>query len=459
MMRKGIRLAAGGAMAIAVAVAGCGVLDVNNPNNVSEDSLDDPSAATPLANGVIGAAIRAVNSTLDVYGTASDEMDFVGSQDGFFQIDIGNFWNPVIQFSDNAFQRVAEGRWTADEALKRMVAWDKDAKLASRADLVNAYLYGAVVYTTIGDAFDDFTFSDRLTAAAPVGEQNMRAVYDTAVAYLDRGLAIATALNNTTLRQQTLAMRARAKYSRALWAKFNPSAAYGASGPSAVADPLVNDAGAVADAQAALALGGGSDWVFSVTPSTTGAGGNNLGNDLNSRREMRIGQAYARPDPAAQGQNRTLVQDGQPVIVLIDPVTNAPDLALRARINALINGGQFLPMTISSAREMHLIIAEGALASGNATEFRSRINTVRNLVAGRGDWNGTTPDAMTILRHERRVNLFLQGRRLQDMYRFGERDARWQTSSAAYRARGCFFPITQTERGSNPNPIPRPLCE
>ena len=456
-MRRRIRVAAGALLT--AAAAGCGLLDVKNPNNVNEDSLADPSAATPLANGVIGATIRAVNSTLDVYGTASDEMDFVGSQDGFFQIDVGNFWNPVIQFSDNAYQRTAEARWTADEALKRMVEWDRGGRLATRGDLATTYLYGALVYITIGDAYDDFSLSDRRTPAAPIGEANMRVVYDSAIAYLDRGLAIATAVNNATLRQQTLALRARAKYSAALWSKINPTGPIGAGGPTPVASPLINDAGAAADALAALALGGGSDWAWVLTPSSTGTGGNNIGNDLNQRREMRIGQAYARPDPAAQGQNRTLVEGGQPVIVLNDPVTGAPDLALRARINSIITAGQFLPMTITSAREMHLILAEAALAAGNTAEAQSRINAVRALTTGRTAWNGSSPDGLTVLRHERRVNLFLQGRRLADMYRFGERDPRWQTGSAAFRARGCFFPITQTERQTNAQVSTRPSCE
>jgi hypothetical protein len=395
---------------------------------------------------------------LDVYSTGSDELDFVGSQDGFFQLDVGNYWNPVIQFSDQGFNRIAEARWEADEALKRMVPWDAKGLLASRADLANTYLHGAVVYATIGDMFDDFTLSDRMQAATPIGEANMRVVYDTAVTYLDRGLAIATAINNVALRQQILAMRARAKYARALWPKLNPAAAYAASGATPVADPLVTDAGAVADATAALALGG-TDWTFALTPTTQNTNGNNLGGDLNSRREVRIGQAYAQPDPAAQGQNRTLVAGGQPVIVLNDPVTGQPSVALRNRVRDLITGGITLPMIITSAREMNLILAEAALVAGNATEFRSRINAVRALAAEGADWNGTTPDALTMLKYERRVNLFLMGRRLQDMYRFGERDSRWQAGSAAFRVRGCFFPITTTERQSNTNAIPRPSCE
>jgi hypothetical protein len=310
----------------------------------------------------------------------------------------------------------------------------------------------------IGDMFDDFALSDRQTPAAPLGEANMRQVYDTAVVYLDRGFAAADAANNAPLRQQILATRARVKHARALWGKLNPPQRYtGAPVP----DPLVNDEGANADARAALALVGAEDWVFSVQPSTQTVVGpnNNLGNDLNVRREMRIGQAYAQPDPTAQGQNRTRVVNGQPVVVINDPVSGQPDLALRARVNAVITGGEFLPMQITSARELHLILAEAALAAGNAAEARTRINAVRAFTAGTPAWDGASPDGVTMLRHMRRVHLFLMGRRLADMYRFGERDPRWQTGSAAYRARGCFFPIGFTERLANANAKTPPVCD
>jgi hypothetical protein len=446
------------AAACAGAAACSSVLEVNNPNNVVEDSLASVAAAPPVANGVAGVTIRAVNAALDPYSTVTDELDFVGSQDGFFQLDVGNVSTPVIQFSDNAFQRVAEARWTADEALVRFADWDKRGVLpaGNRADWATAYLYAAVVYATIGDMFDDFTLSNRQTAAPPIGEANMRQVYDTAVAYLDRGLALAVAANNAPLRQQILATRARTKHARALWPKLNPPAPY-AGAP--VANPLVNDEGATADALAALALVGTGDWTFTVTPSQTGTAGNNLGNDLNQRREMRIGQAYAQPDPAAQGQNRTRVVDNQPVIVLNDPVTGQPDVALRNRVRELINGGQFLPMTLVSARELNLIVAEAALAAGNAAEARTRINLVRAFTAGTPAWDGAGPDGLTMLRHTRRVHLFLMGRRLADMYRFGDRDPRWQTGSAAFTTRGCFFPITFTERLSNQRVTTTPACE
>jgi hypothetical protein len=446
---------------------GCNVLDVSNPNNAVEAQLDDPNAAASIANGAVGLTIRALNGMLDVYGTATDELDFVGSQDGFRQLDLGYVSRPVLQFSDNGYLQTATARWTGDQAIRRLREFDEATprQLLNRNDLANAYLYTAITYVTIGDMFDDFPIaSDRATGAPPIGEDNMSAVYDTAVAYLDRGLVIATATNSATLRTQILAMRARAKYSKAVWAKLNPPVKQ-AGEAQPVANPLVNDAGASADAVAALALMGTADFTLTVTPTPTSvtaavntAAVNNLGADLNTRREVRIGQAYATPDPAAQGRNRTLVTGGQPVIALNDPVSGQPDLALRARVATLINGGQFVPTIVVSAREMQLILAEAALAQGNIAEFTTRVNAVRAFTPGLAPYTGAGVTPQALLVHMRRVNLFMQGRRLADMYRFGQRDANWQQASIAYTTRGCFFPITQTERQSNPAVTASALC-
>jgi len=446
------------------AFAGCNILDVSNPNNVVEDALTQPSAATPIANGVNGSVVRALAALWGPYHTVTDELDFVGSQDGFFQLDVGNVSNPIIQFVDQSFPDIAEARWLGDEAIGRLEAFDSASALANRNDLANVYLNTALAYVTIADMFDDFAFSNRTEPAAPIGETNMAQVYDTAVAYLDRGLAIATATQNAGIRTQILAMRARAKYSRGLWAKINPPERYPEPKPAPlfpVADPYVNDAGAVADAQAALALMGAADYTWKLTPTINGVGGPNVGNDLNQRREMRIGDEYAVPDPGAIGRNRTQVVEGQPVIALIDPVSGQPDAALRGFVRELItaNPPQLLPMTLVSAREMHLIVAEAALAAGDLPGFVAGINRVRAFTPGLPPYDGVTPAPLEMLRHARRTNLFMQGRRLQDMARFGERDDRWQPSSAAYVNRGCFFPITEVERQSNPLVTERPVCE
>jgi hypothetical protein len=59
---------------------------------------------------------------------------------------------------------------------------------------------------------------------------------------------------------------------------------------------------------------------------------------------------------------------------------------------------------------------------------------------------------------ERLVNLWLQGRRLTDMYRFGIKSQEWAANSIAATTPGCFLPISITERLSNSNVKPQTTC-
>ena len=104
-------------------------------------------------------------------------------------IAIGNFAN---EFADDQFKYTAEARYVADQAIVRLEGFDKAGTLASRADLMRSYIYGAIIYSSIADQYDDFAFSNKTVPAAPVGRANMGRLYDTAVGYLDKALAIAT---------------------------------------------------------------------------------------------------------------------------------------------------------------------------------------------------------------------------------------------------------------------------
>jgi hypothetical protein len=107
-------------------------------------------------------------------------------------------------------------------------------------------------------------------------------------------------------------------------------------------------------------------------------------------------------------------------------------------------------MTIVSAREMHLIVAEGALAGGDNDEAIQEMNLVRalnGLTAYDPGSSALTPVEM--LQHERRVNLFLGNRRLADMYRFGVSSRYWTSTSDAMTTPGMLLPIPQVELLSN----------
>jgi hypothetical protein len=454
------------AAAVAGAIFGCSsFLDVDNPNNVPEEALTNPAASPSITNGSGGAVTRALAAMLTPYSTISDEVTWVGSRDAYKELDDGNPSNPSNEFTDAAYAYVSEARYTADQAVTLLEGFDADGTIPSRIDLARAYLYAGIIYVSIADMFDDFVISsEKREAGEPVGEQNMGTLYDKAIAYLDKGLVVATAISNTALRQQITAMRARAKFDKAVWVKVNPEG-------QVPAQPLVNDAGAAADAQAALALiGVGNDFKLKLAPiPAMTAGFPVLGNDLNNRVELRAGDGPLQVRCTNATCDRYIVPNsaGKQVasVKYTDPINNIPDPVLSAAITeccikGAVNGnGDFVPMTIVSAREMYLILAEVALAQGNTAAFTTNINAIRAFNAGLQPYNGASPAPRDMLIHERVVNLWLQGRRLSDLYRFGIKSGGWSVNSIAAKAPGCFLPITITERLSNPNVKPQTVCK
>ena len=426
---------------VAVTAPNCSVFDtdVTNPNAVSEEALEGASSAPPLVNGLHAAVTRALTGIYGPYSVGSDELTWVGSREHWGWLDAGDVSYPINEYIDGAFPYVSEARWLSNYTIEKLEGFDKENTLRDRTGLVRSYIYGAVIYITIGDMFDDFVVgSDRTAPAPPVGADNMGVMYDSAVAFLDRALPIAQALNNITLRSQVLALRARAKHAKAVWTMLKPARATPAS-------PYVNNAGANADATAALVLMSGN-YAFKLLPVTGGAATISMASEMNSRQEIRAGDVYVNPDPARP----TTVAAGAAGIKLRDPVTSQPDPVLLKAIDECcrVASTTLTPFTIVSAREMHLILAEAALATNNTAEFMTRINAMRALEA-LPPWGGTTPAARDMLIYSRQVNLYLQGRRLNDMYRFGIKDAKWLPSNIASK-KACFFPIPAIERRTNP---------
>src|SRR3712207_3886601 len=81
-------------VAVAASVGCSGLLDVENPNNVPEESLNDPLSAGPQANGVLTSAAGMLATVMARYATATDELDWIGSRDGWRELDRGVLSNP-----------------------------------------------------------------------------------------------------------------------------------------------------------------------------------------------------------------------------------------------------------------------------------------------------------------------------------------------------------------------------
>ncbi|MDZ7694358.1 MAG: hypothetical protein U5K69_25085 [Balneolaceae bacterium] len=272
-------------LTLGLSLAGCDVLQVNNPNSLVEEDLENPVAAGSIANGAEATLVEALGQLLGPYSTATDELTWIGTRDGWQQLDQGEVSEPLNEFTDASFLAVSEARWTADEAIRRLEDFQSNGTLQDKTHLIRSYFYGAVIYATIADSYDNFVFSDREEAAPAKGEQNMNELYDTAIGYINSALDL-TGSGTGNWEVRLLALRARTKFSRSVWNKLNPDVE--------ADNPLVENSDAAQDASDALALINQNDWRFQleVTPETAG---NDMAFQVNDRLELRIGDAYVEP--------------------------------------------------------------------------------------------------------------------------------------------------------------------
>lgn len=438
------RTAGHGVMAAALALllviggAGCeNPLDVENPNNLVDEDVNQPSAVPALVSGAQGTLARGVSAVSGPYSTASDELVWIGSRDAWNQLNQGGFDDRTNEFADQAFPVFAEARFMVDKAIAAADSFDAAGDLDDRVHLARAYLYGGILYTYLGDVYDDYAFPESPTESAPaVGADNMLQVYDQALTYLDNALSVARDIGDSDLELRILAQRARTHHARAVWQKLNP--------PGTPSDPLVDNQAANDDALAVLGeIGTTTDWIYQFTYSSETQGtvwfGTSASAQVNQRGELQVG-----PDYVERSEDDPTDVTG---INLMDPIDDIVSPAFETRLNAFLREDQFSPFVVVSARELHLILAEAGLARADTAMFTTHVNHVRSM-DDLTEYSDQV-DPTELLKHERRANLFLQLRRLSDMYRFGTASGAWLPNSAAASSPGTFFPISITECRAN----------
>jgi len=401
---------------VTFSMIGCS-LEVDNPNSLLEGDLGDPSAAAAVANGAWNTVLNGIGNIMIANAVATDEVVWTGSRDAWRQLDKGGMTNVYNEFVDGAWPSIAEGRWMADKAVSLLESLGAD--LPDDQDLVMAYATAAMVRVYVADMFDDFVYSDKTEAGNAIGAANMSQMYDEALTLLGKADAIA----NATWKVRVQALKARIEHAKAVWGKNNPvntSAPYVSAGASTAAN--------------ALALMDTDDWKWKMNFSS-GTVSNNMSWQINGRLEMDLLDSPTHPEKGGD-PNKT------------DPVTGTADtrvLAEEVIFRSGIGGGtDYAPITIVSAREMHLIVAESKLAGGDKAGCLTELNKIR-AIDGLGAY--TNEDAGAAYQHERYANLFIQGRRLPDMYRFGVTSIIWDAVEKS--PAGSFFPIPIREIRAN----------
>lgn len=428
------------ALAAIPAVSACGLLDVTNPNDLVEDDIRKIEAAAAVVNGTLTLVSSSVSQSWQPYLVTSDELYWIGSRDSWLQLDKGFIDDPLNEFIDGPFPDMGQSRWMSDLAIEILTEHvanaDKPAvKDAMAGHLARANLYSGIIYTVIGEIQEDFAFSNKKEAGAPVGAGSMHTVLDKAIERLNSAVTSFQQLGNADMAMNAVAVRARARHSRAVWDAINPS-------PSG--SGLVNSAGAGTDAAAVIEAAGGNeaDWLYNLTYSSASAT-NSMASWVNDRKENQV-------DLSIVTVNAANDIDG---IALKDPIDDVDDPSVIKWLNQwkggnhLDKGGVYPPLTLASTRMMHIILAENALAGGNESMFTEHINHIRAM-------DGLTPfsgqiSSTDMLHHTRRVTVMLQGLRLADMYRWGLKDPKWEDVSHATKCPGVMLPVSIIERRAN----------
>jgi len=426
-------------VALGLVLPACDILDVNNPNNLTEESVEAITAANAVVNGAVAQNARGIATQWLGYLIATDEITWIGSRDAWGQLDQGFVSNKANEFTDAAFPQIAQARWMADRAVELLdehVAAEPSDAL--RTDQARAYIQAGIIYTIIGETQEDFAFSSKQDAVAAVGPDNMSTVLDRAIELLDNAVSLSQAIGEAELINRSLAMRARAKHSRAQWDKINPT-------PN-TAQPLVSSSGAAADASAVLARVS-DEWRYQLEYASSTLS-NYMASEINSRGEQQF-------DTLSIVQVNSSAPKTILGVKLLDPIDDVPDPRIetflvewKADTDIGVAGTIYSPLTVISAKHMRLILAEEALASGDEAGFAEHVNAVR-AVDGLSPYTGQIP-ALDMLKHERRAALFVTGVRLLDMYRFGIVDPLWHPNSDMVASPGTLLPITCIEANSNP---------
>jgi hypothetical protein len=111
--------------------------------------------------------------------------------------------------------------------------------------------------------------------------------------------------------------------------------------------------------------------------------------------------------------------------------------------------------------EMRLIEAEAALLAGDVTGTMDKINEVRSFVGVDPLTAASADEAWTHLNHERMLTLWLEGRRLWDLYRWDDDFLRGGTIlelNPGINPRGHCVPPTSDECVTNVNLLEWPGC-
>lgn len=421
-MRRHRCVAAGATLLVALAAAGCdNLLDVSNPEFISEDQLTDPALEQLVVNGVVG-EFQYAYGYYALYSSAMTDETFIDHT----QVDIRELTLRNILESNTVnagiYANLHRARQSAEDGVERLTEMLGDAEAGRSLNVATVMAYGAYAYTLLGEGFCEST----VNLSAPLSSDEM----------LQRGIDL---------------------FDRAI-------ATSQASGSGAEATDIVNMA-RVGAARASLKLGDGSGAAAyaALVPAEFEKW---AWYSANSVRENNIFQTPA-------GTSGSWLSMGPAFQELADPRAPATTLT---DIRGLNSNPIFPPqkpimyqgwtasaendqiqnetgIKFATGLEAQYVVAE---VQGPTTATLAFVNE-RRAAGGKGAVSVSGDDLMAELRWQRAVDLYLTGQRLGDLRRYQDElgidlfpSGTFPVSNEVYSDATCFV-VPLTEKNANPN--------
>jgi hypothetical protein len=395
------------AVAALAAAAACDTT-VTNPGPVSDDQLDKEVALPAVVNGMARSLIRAVNYIAYTGAAASREV-VSANNGGVFGLTLREaqgILDPATDETNDHWLYAQQARWVAEDGVRRIRATLGD-RFAGSALAAQALVHVGYANRLLGE--------NMCVGVIDGGPAEPRMIYfDRALAAFTEAISIAHTAGDAQLESAARAGRAAVR----VW---------------------LNDwTGAVSDASVVPRA-----FVYQAHYSTVEVDQYNRIYWANANQPYRnysvIGtffESYYQTfgDPRTPWTKNPAVPNG---------ISGIP-WYFQTKFDRRDS-----PINLASGREMRLIIAESLLQSGDWQGSLAEINQLRASI-GVAPWTAAgTDETWTVLRRERGIELWLEGRRVGDLYR-------WYAAGRPGDApdtigRHACFPIGQTELASNPN--------
>lgn len=396
---------------------------VTNPGPVQDEFLNDSVAFQAVVNGM-GRDLSDGLNYLAFHGSMVARELFPTGGSGQFGISPKNGDGYLDADEQGApWSQTQRARWTAEDGIRRMTeVWG--ARANNSAIVAQAYLWAGYANRALGE--------NMCEAVIDGGARQPRATFlQRAESHFTKAIEIGTAAGGTTgtnVATAAKAGRAAVRVHLGNWAAA-VSDASGIATTFSYKMPYYNRGDA--DEYNRIAWAG-----FRQPYKTHTMWGTWYADYYNSTKDARV--KYV---------DTGVVGDGKVTCCGAVPFYQQQKHALRES-----------PIVLSSGQEMRLIEAEDQLLKGNWQAAMTTINALR-ASSGLTPWTATSlNEAWGFLKRERGIQLYLEARRLGDMYRWkasntpGALDPKETLSAASYLlAQDLCFPISRGEMDTNPN--------